>query len=278
MNKLKRYLGLAAALLLLLTVVPFPGSGPSAPTPFASIATVMTVLVHPAGRFWIDVRTGSSVTHFLEGLNSCRAEVERRDCQGSFHSVETFVTRHQPELEMLGLFERYSSARRAKASLGDATRLMREMKTWQAPAPHKNSATDTAPSTGAGPFPGQTPPQAAASPTVTAMLSRLREEEVQRFQERLKEQSARVTQLELESARLEELESQVASALKKYAAERRPGLVGAIYTVHALLLLLVVLMVRKRHGVGAAILWPFAALIGAAKGSARAAKSLHERV
>lgn len=268
MDKLKRYLGLAAALLLLLTVVPFPNL--YSPTRFISVATVMTMFVHPAGRFWT-----SGASDFLGKMETCRADVKRRDCQRSFESFERFVSRHEPELETLGLFERYSRAWRARAGLGDATRSMREMKTWQAPTPRKNSATDTAPSTGAGPFPGQTPPQAAASPSVTAMLNRLREEKVQRFQERLKEY---VTQLELESARLEEVEPQVAAALKKYAAKKKPGLVGTIYAVHALLLLLGVLMVRKRHGVGAAILWPFVALVEAAKGSARAARSLHERV
>lgn len=251
MNKLKRYLGLAAALLLLLTVVPFPNR--HSPTPFISIATVMMTFVHPAGRFWI-----SGASDFLGEAKTCRAEVRREDCQRSFHSVERFVTRHQPELDMLGLFERYSSARRARANLDDEQRRLLGMsmnRAYRAPALTAQAATE---------FPGQTPPPS--------------QEEVQRYRDARKAQYARIEKLELESARLEELESQVAAALEKYAAERRPGLAGAIYAVHALLLLLGVLMVRKRHGVGEAILWPFAALIGAAKGSAQAAKRFHDKV
>jgi hypothetical protein len=75
-----------------------------------------------------------------------------------------------------------------------------------------------------------------------------------------------------------QIERELETILHGYLREIAGVARGMLWLTHAAWLAFVVVLVRLRAYVGAALWWPFTLMFGAAKTGATAAKSLHERV
>jgi hypothetical protein len=78
--------------------------------------------------------------------------------------------------------------------------------------------------------------------------------------------------------RMIELEANSVAQIVEYLETTRAQLARDIYALHGIVFLLIGLMVLGRREVGELVCAPFEMLFGAAKGGARAAKRIHEKI
>ena len=83
---------------------------------------------------------------------------------------------------------------------------------------------------------------------------------------------------QIRDPRLAELELQIGAAMDKYLDSTKSELAVNLYAVHFLAALVGFFVILFRQQVGAALLWPFSLLFGAAKVGGKAARNLHDKV
>lgn len=121
------------------------------------------------------------------------------------------------------------------------------------------------------------PEIAAIEPAFTALMNEY--EEVKRAEnDRFQSAPRLIGEPVARDERAVQLELLLGRAMARHLDTLAVGLATNIYLLHGMLLLVASLMVVWRQYVGAVLCFPFTLLFGAASASAKAAKSLHDKV
>ncbi len=238
MDKLKRYVGLAAAIALLaLAFTPFENR----PHPMASKVTpldgtVLTKLTGVGGRemaFWVYATDYiNRCVPFRETSMRVTSMYRVLACEGDDYLFSTFAQEYEVELSK---FDPTLPALRTEYL--DTPKLAKEVAPASGLPFLSNEASTTSNSTYLKSLEGP-------------------------------KRNARSLKLEL----------QIGTAMAKYLQSVRISIAIGIYLVHALAILFFVGLVLARESVGALLLWPFTLIFGAAKVGTKVAKSLHDKV